>query len=273
MQQICSAIASLDDLPDVICFQEIETRSLRSFLSHHRHQPTETQFEALMQTLVSALLEHNKQAQYQGLYFPAHTYALGKMKLFSMGLGILVADRFKIESHNAQKPEDVTHRRIRALAKLKQSRICAHVRITDEEGMSYDLFNTHLSLPAFASKVFWTNYPGVGHGENQQMEVRQVTDFINDQKTSERFVVVGDFNAIPGTPVYELLIQNCLCPEDLGARWPTAGFMNLRMRLDHIFMGQGLRCEDLDDCHPFNASGHWTGLSDHVPLLARFYAV
>ena len=281
IREICSAIAQLEELPDVICFQEIETRSLRSFFSHKRGEPEETQFEALMQTLVSSFVEAGKFAQYEGLYFPAHTYAVGKTNLFTMGLGIVVSRRFVIEAHNSQYPQDVTHRRISALAKLKQSRICAHVRIRDENGVSYDLFNTHLSLPAFATKAFWTKYPGVGFGENQKREISQVADFINSQKISDRFVLVGDFNAIPGTPAYDLLFERlrltdpfctelALSPADLGSSWPTAGFMNLRMRLDHIFMGEGLVCVDLADCHPFTTSGRWTGLSDHVPLLGRF---
>jgi len=280
---ICEAIVSLSDIPDAICFQEIETRSIRSRMSQSRTRPKETQFEALMEMFATKLVQHKKRAEYHGVYFPAHAYSVGSVNLFTMGLGILVSNRFKIESHNAIEPCDVTHRRIAALARLKQSRICAHVRLLDSEGLSYDLFNTHLSLPAFASKGFWSRYPGVGFGENQKIEMAQVADYIVRRKASDRFLLVGDFNTPPNTPAYEYLCQklNVVDPfcgtENSASRasvrnWPTAGFMNLRLRLDHIFMGSGLRCVDLEDCHAFDVKGRWTGLSDHVPLLGRFSA-
>ena len=284
MRAICSAIAELDESPDIICLQEVETRSLRSFFSRDPQQPKATQFEGVMQTLASSLLAAKRDTEYQGFYFPAHAYALGPTNLYSMGLAMLVSKRFVVERENSASPQDVTHRRIRALAKLKQSRICAHVKIRDADGTEYDLFNTHLSLPAFASKVFWSKYPGVGFGENQKIEVEQVADFIQSRKSSERFVILGDFNASPGTPAYDIILQRLsltdpfcdqlsMSPADLSSHWPTAGFLNLRMRLDHIFMGSGLRCVDLEDCHPFTTAGRWTGLSDHVPLLARFCPV
>ena len=57
--------------------------------------------------------------------------------------------------------------------------------------------------------------------------------------------------------------------EDLSS-WPTAGFMRMRMHLDHVFAGGGLRWLDFDDTHPFgDASAPFHGLSDHVPMVAR----
>jgi endonuclease/exonuclease/phosphatase family metal-dependent hydrolase len=52
--------------------------------------------------------------------------------------------------------------------------------------------------------------------------------------------------------------------------WPTAGFMRLRMHLDHVFTGRGLRWLDFDDTHAFgDRTASFHGLSDHMPLVAR----
>lgn len=281
IHRICDAISGLDQLPDVICFQEIEQRSLRSFFSHDKRYPQETQFSGLQRILDETLQRQGKAIRYQGLYYPAHAYRVGKMPLFTMGLGILISPKFHIEAHNASAPHDVTFRRIAALAKLKQSRVCAYVRIRSPDNVSFEFFNSHLSLPAFATRQFWQNFPAVGYGENQQREVSQLAQFINQTAQSDRFFILGDFNAAPSTPSYRLLLAGTgtedpfcnhlgLSETELMTRWPTAGFMNLKMRLDHILIGPGIRCDDLQGSHPFTELGLWSGLSDHVPLLGRF---
>ena len=53
-------------------------------------------------------------------------------------------------------------------------------------------------------------------------------------------------------------------------RWPTAGFLNLRMHLDHIFSGAALSWLDFEDSAPFGVrEAKFHGLSDHVPLIGR----
>ena len=53
--------------------------------------------------------------------------------------------------------------------------------------------------------------------------------------------------------------------------FPTAGFMRLRMHLDHVFFGNGIRCIDLEGTARFGERrGAFAGLSDHVPLIGRF---
>ena len=37
-----------------------------------------------------------------------------------------------------------------------------------------------------------------------------------------------------------------------------------------MFVGAGVTVEDADGAHPFGQPGRWHGLSDHVPLIARF---
>ncbi|MEE2900754.1 MAG: endonuclease/exonuclease/phosphatase family protein [Myxococcota bacterium] len=283
MRLICKAIAGLRELPDIICFQEIEQRSLRSHFSHESNFPGETQFDGLQRTLEHALEQENKTMKYQGLYFPAHAYRIGKLSLFTMGLGILVSPHFHIESHNSGEPKDVTFRRIQSLANLKQSRICAHVRLRSPKDLTFDIFNTHLSLPAFATRQFWQHYPAVGYGRNQQKEVSHLAKFIQGTAQSDRYFIVGDLNAAPGTPSYKKLLMDTgaedpfcshlnVTEAELMKGWPTAGFLNLKMRLDHILVGPGITCHDLEDCHPFTELGRWSGLSDHVPLLGRFIA-
>ena len=51
----------------------------------------------------------------------------------------------------------------------------------------------------------------------------------------------------------------------------TAGFMHMRMHLDHIFSGGGVRWLDAEETRPFgDTRSRFHGLSDHMPLIARF---
>ena len=65
---------------------------------------------------------------------------------------VLVRKDLKVDWHNAEDPHDITHRRFGQKSKLKQTRICAHVTVSNGAGTSIDIFNTHLSLPNFFSK-------------------------------------------------------------------------------------------------------------------------
>jgi hypothetical protein len=47
--------------------------------------------------------------------------------------------------------------------------------------------------------------------------------------------------------------------------------MNMRMHLDHVFVGNGLRFVDFDGTHRFGQkNGLFRGLSDHVPIVGSF---
>jgi endonuclease/exonuclease/phosphatase family metal-dependent hydrolase len=91
---------------------------------------------------------------------------------------------------------------------------------------------------------------------------------------------MGDFNALPGSPVYKTLCDNGFCDafadhfkldEEALVKWPTAGFMNLRMHLDHMFTGSGLSWLDFAGSHRFGQrNGSFRGLSDHVPIVGTF---
>jgi endonuclease/exonuclease/phosphatase family metal-dependent hydrolase len=283
LEAIASALADLEHPADVVCLQEVETRSLRSRLSHTPGRLEETQLEALMAILEQKLAERTHRVRYRGYYFPAHVYRVGRATpIYTTGLAVLAANDLSIERHNADQPHDITHRRIQRVAKLKQSRVCAHLRLFDRHGTSLDLFNTHLSLPSFATPEFFSGgKPRMGYGKNQIHEIERLVRFIDEAKASDRYVVLGDFNSLPDSPAYNAMLERSkaldpfpkytgLSPAELRRAWPTAGFMHLRMRLDHVFIGPGLDCLDFDDTHPFGETGRWAGLSDHVPLVGRF---
>lgn len=277
---ITDAIAQLDTLPDVICLQEVETRSLRSTLSHTPSHLGETQIEAFMKRFDWALQGAERAHRYRPHYFPAHTYRLGQAQIYTTGLAVLVRDDDRVITAVGGHGE-ITHRRNGPSARWKQSRICAHVRVATNDGWDVDIFNTHLSLPAFFSKDFYRIPGRMGYGKNQEREIASLASFVQENRTSDRYLIVGDFNSLPGSPVYDQ-IQDVLkvrdpFPEVLGSTvdalrtgWPTAGFLRYRMRLDHIFAGPGLRWIDFEDTHPFGVASAWDGLSDHVPIVGRF---
>lgn len=292
MGRIADAIASLDPLPSIVCLQEVETRSIRSTVAHptERGAPRKTQLERFMEMLSASLAAAGKPDVYEAHYFPAHAYRLAaNTHVYTTGLAILAHADFAVDHHNAETPHDITYRfpsaKMHPIRRFKQTRICAHVRFRQRSQAArgagtIDVFNTHLSLPSTFSRAFWTEPRRLGWGPNQLEEAKNLRRFVERERASDRFVVVGDFNALPGSPVYELLVgergwidafgrRYNMTPAEL-AMWPTAGFMTLRMHLDHVFTGRGLKWLDFDETHPFgdrNAIFH--GLSDHMPLVAR----
>jgi endonuclease/exonuclease/phosphatase family metal-dependent hydrolase len=283
MKRIADAIAALKPLPAIVCLQEVETRSLRSTVAH-RTAPEDTQLEQFQQMLSMSLVAAGKTDTFQAHYFPAHTYRLSeKTKVYTTGLAILAHGDFMVDHHNAETPHDITHRRQSPARRMKQTRICAHLRFRHRTQRTFgpiDVFNTHLSLPSTLSKAFWTKPRRMGWGPNQLEEAKNLASFVEQERASDRFVVVGDFNALPGSPVYEHLVAGPawvdafaqrykLSVEEL-ASWPTAGFMRMRMHLDHVFAGRGIRWLDFDETHPFgDRTAAFHGLSDHMPMVAR----
>lgn len=277
---IATALAELDPAPDVICLQEVETSSIRSNLGRPRAHPTETQLESFMRQLGVAHGERGKQMPYQALYFRAHTYKLGDISLYTTGLAMLVnVQTLRVDLHNAEEPHGITHYHVARWKDRKQSRICAHIRLADPEGRPFHVFNTHLSLPTPFAREYWSIKDKMGWGGNQLQEAKRLAEFVGERADGEPFVICGDFNSPPGSPVYRFLREEAgmVCIEEaLGLadpcdprRFPTAGFMRLRMHLDHIFASPHIRFLDLADTHPFG-DGPFHGLSDHMPLIGRF---
>lgn len=277
--RIARSLATLDATPDLICLQEVETQSIRATSINRLWHPEETQLERVMTELHAALALANKRDRYTAYYFPAHTYRLTqRTNIYTTGLAVIARDTFVIGHHNAHKPHDITHRQ--RVKNLKQTRICAHVSFVHESGFTFDVFNTHLSLPSVFSREFWTGDARMGFAPNQLAEARTLADFVQREQRSPYFVVVGDFNSLPGSPVDRYLrsergFVDAFCQvrklsENEARAYPTAGFLNLRMHLDHVYSSPQLEWLDFADTHPFGEDGAFDGLSDHVPLIARF---
>jgi endonuclease/exonuclease/phosphatase family metal-dependent hydrolase len=276
--RIAGSVAALDPLPDFLCLQEVETQSLRSTSINKRWHPDETQIERVMTELHAALALANKADRYTAYYFPAHAYRLtSRTNIYTTGLAVIARDVFAIGHHNAHAPHDITHRR--GVKNLKQTRICAHVSFEHESGFTFDVFNTHLSLPSVFSREFWTSDARMGFAPNQLAEARTLADFVEREQRSPYFVVVGDFNSLPGSPVDRYLrderglvdafSQVRRMSEQEARAFATAGFLNLRMHLDHVYSSTPLEWLDFADTRPFGEDGAFAGLSDHVPLIAR----
>jgi endonuclease/exonuclease/phosphatase family metal-dependent hydrolase len=161
----------------------------------------------------------------------------------------------------------------------KQTRICAHLKVKDQAGHPFHIFNTHLSLPTPFNRAFWTTRDKMGFGPNQIEEAKTLSTFVRENAGDDPFIVCGDFNSPPGSPVYKYLCDEVgfQCAQLLLGQattprgFPTAGFMHLRMHLDHIFSGSKVRWLDLRDTHPYgDPAGPFYGLSDHVPLIGSF---
>jgi len=277
---IARALAALDPAPDVICLQEVETSSIRSNLGRPRPHPDQTQLESFMERMVQAWADWGEPMPYEAFYFRAHTYKLGEISIYTTGLAVLVnMHRLTVQEHNAAAPAGITHYHVQRWRDRKQSRICAHMRLVDPGGRPFHVFNTHLSLPTPFAREYWAVKEKMGNGINQIHEARRLAAFVRERAGDEPFVVCGDFNSPPGSPVYRLLCEEAgfegaqerlglVDPADPRA-FPTAGFLRLRMHLDHVFSGNGVRWLDLDGTHPFG-QGPFAGLSDHMPIVARF---
>jgi endonuclease/exonuclease/phosphatase family metal-dependent hydrolase len=278
MDGIARQLLRLDPLPDVVCLQEVETRSLRSTLAVPKSG--QTQLEAFMAVLAQDFATGRKNFPYEAFYFPAHTYRLRQTAIYTTGLAVLVnVERLMVRGHNVGAPHPITHHHVARLKEAKQSRICAHVRLETPSGGVLHVFNTHLSLPTPFARSFWAARAKMGFGHNQVQEAKKLVAHVHAVAGSEPFVVCGDFNSSPASPVYRLLTSeagwagaqeslkqiDALVPKGFA----TAGFLQLRMHLDHLFGGNGIRWVDLEGTSPFGG-GPFRGLSDHVPLIARF---
>jgi len=281
MRRIAEAIAALRPLPAIVCLQEVETRSIRSTVADPGEK---TQLERFMEVLSKALGQAGQRDAYDAYYFPAHAYRIAaNTHAYTTGLAVLAHSDLAVDHHNAEMPHDITHRRLHAVRKIKQTRICAHVRFRYREPRDgqrpIDIFNTHLSLPSALSREFWTKPKRLGWGPNQLEEARNLARFVERERGSDRFVVLGDFNALPGSPAYQYLVDEAGWGDAFAQRyrfsvadlasWPTAGFMRMRMHLDHLFSGKGLRWLNFDETRPFgDRESPFHGLSDHVPMVA-----
>ncbi len=270
MKRLARAICDRDDPPDIIALQEVETRSLRGGL----HASPQLDRFALL--LHEGFAERGHKRHYQTLYYPAHRYSLpGLPDLYTTGLATLVRDELHIEAHNAEEPHDITHVRLPAFKRWKQRRIAAHVRVgLPCAHASIDLFNTHLSLPAFFEVGPHRVPSHMGHGSNQVAEMSRLLEAIAECRGAGPAVVVGDFNSWPCSPAWTTLTEagfvdafadhhhhDAEILDNLG----TAAFGPRKMHIDHIFSTPDLSWQNFED-HAVDR-GPFAGLSDHAPKV------
>ncbi|WP_309896273.1 endonuclease/exonuclease/phosphatase family protein [Archangium sp.] len=283
-RRVAAALAALEPLPDIICLQEVETQSFRSSVAHRPGRPGETQLEAFMGRMEETFAHLRRPMPYEAFYFRAHHYKLGDFSLYTTGLAILVnTQRLAVDTHNVDAPHPITHHHVRMLRERKQSRICAHMRLMRlEDGLPLHVFNTHLSLPTPFARAFWSTREKMGNGINQLHEARALAQVVRHKSAGEPFLVCGDFNSPPASPVFHYLCDEAgfSCAQAKVGQidpkttrgFPTAGFMHMRMHLDHIFASDGIRWLDADETFPFgDTRSRFHGLSDHMPLIARFH--
>lgn len=281
-QGIALRLSELSPLADIICLQEVETVSLRAKIALKNARPKQTQLEDFMEEFENVFKAKSMLFPYEAFYFRAHTYRLGDTPLYTTGLAILVnLNRLKVEGHNVDSPHHITHHHTERWKDRKQSRICAHMRVATLQNQPLHIFNTHLSLPTPFAKGFWSQKDKMGFGVNQVKEAHTLAKFVHQHSKGEPFIVCGDFNSAPGSDVFKYLCSEAglICaqarlkqidPTSLRG-FPTAGFMRLRMHLDHLFSGGPLEWVDCDETFPIDhPKNKFNGLSDHTPLIGRF---
>jgi endonuclease/exonuclease/phosphatase family metal-dependent hydrolase len=278
LRRAARALASLDEPPELIVLQEVESRSLRSRFASPGGR---SQLGMLLEALETAFGARGRPMPFGAYYFPAHVHRVRGVALQSMGLAALVDERtLSVLHHNAHAPHQITNFHLEALRDRKQRRIAAHLDLRLAGDKPLHVFNTHLSLPTPFNRDFWLPGDRLGWGPNQLHEARTLAAFVRERARGEPFVVAGDFNALPGSPVYRFLTDEAgflSAHERLGLSdpahpraFPTAGFLRMRMHVDHLFLGGGLVPIDFEGTQPFgDRTSPFAGASDHVPLIAR----
>lgn len=276
LTRAAQAVASLTRPVDILALQEIDNESIRSGLGRSVTRDGSTQIDRFLWRL-NAFSQQKGGPQYEAWYYRAHGHHR-RVTLLSTGLAILVRKGLEVVLDNSDDPVDITHRRIRTLAALKQKRICAHARIRDESGGELDLFNTHLSLPSFFARTNGATGKRFGEADNQLHEIRAVLDYVGAQSNGCGTMLVGDFNSRPGSRVYQHVLErgnfrdayashHALSAEQV-ANIPSAGFMQMRFRLDHVFANDRVHIERFELANPFGPTHPFHGLSDHMPISA-----
>jgi endonuclease/exonuclease/phosphatase family metal-dependent hydrolase len=278
---IAEALAGLVPRADIVCLQEVETISLRSKIMYRRRSREETQLGSFMHRLAEAFASRGEMLPYEAYYFRAHTVGSAKNPIYTTGLAMLVSAQLRVDRHNQAEPQKITHAHVQMWRDRKQTRICAHMRLLLDGDRPLHVFNTHLSLPTPFARNFWTQRLKMGHGPNQLYEARALARFVRDLAGDEPFVVCGDFNSSPGSPVYQHLsdaagfrgaqeilgLIDCSFPKG----FPTAGVARMRMHLDHVFGSPQVLFHDMEGtCRFDDRESPFFGLSDHVPLIVRF---
>jgi endonuclease/exonuclease/phosphatase family metal-dependent hydrolase len=177
---------------------------------------------------------------YRPRYFPVHV-----SRLYTTGLAILVDEEQLTVAGEGLLP-------LTGDGARGERRACAHLSLRDRDGAPLHVFNAHLSLPSRLKRF--------GHGENQLAQAKAIHALVHERAGGQPFVLCGDFNARPASPVHQTFAALSAPAHSA----PTARLGPLRLRLDYLFGGNGVQWLDVDGVERFR------GLSDHLPLIARF---
>ena len=153
------------------------------------------------------------------------------------------------------------------------------MRVRSPGGTCIDVFNTHLSLPAFFARAQGPTGGRFGEAPNQMREAEALVQFLCSTGDLRYAVLAGDFNARPGSHVYRTILRATPLRDAIAEALsvghdqinglPTAGFGRRRFRLDHVFVGPGLAVECAVLAGGYSRRNPFWGLSDHVPLWVR----
>ena len=253
----------------------METRSLRSTLAF---RGTHTQLESFMAAFEGAFARANLAFPYDAFHFRAHTYQFRSTTLYTTGLAVIVnRNRLRVEGTTWEPPTPsptTTWPGSGTASRAGSAPTCGSPGL----GQSFHVFNTHLSLPTPFTREFWTDEGEDGLRAEPAHEAKKLAGFVQGHANGDPFVVGGDFNSPPALAGVPLPVGRGGIDRRPGVAeadrpvprgFPTAGFFRLRMHLDHLFGGNGIRWVDIAGTEPFGR-GPFHGLSDHVPLIARF---
>lgn len=269
---------AMSEVPaDLIALQEVEARSVRSAIAHRGGRGL--QLAAFVEALDEAYRVRGSPSPYSAYYFPAHVYRLGIVKFYTTGLAILV-NQNALSVIDRSAPHAITHLASPRLKRVKQARIAAHLELETATGRRFHFFNTHLSLPSPWSRSFWKDDFKLGFGLNQLEEAKSLLRFVGEVAAGAPHLIAGDFNSRPASSVYRYVVaQGRLrsIQEELGQvrsdapeAFATAGFLRMRMHLDHIFASPEFGALGLEGTLPFgDVRSRFHGLSDHSPIVAR----
>ena len=272
LKDISVALSRLNPLPDIVCFQEVEFKSLRAFRTVSQDK---AQIDTFTDAWAAVFSNQGKAFPYQSYYFPAHAYRFQNITFYTTGLAIFVRSAsFRVLEN--REPFVLTGKA--PFKQLKQKRICAHLLLEEmKTNKKLHVYNTHFSLPSPLTKRYWVSRKKMGFGQNQALEARRLLNYIKRTKDKTPFIVCGDFNAWPHSPVYEMLIARGQLTDirvllnEKEEDFVTAGFMNLRLHVDHIFSSGDIRWKNMKNTHRFgDRASPFHGLSDHIPLIAQF---
>jgi endonuclease/exonuclease/phosphatase family metal-dependent hydrolase len=275
------AVGALRPQPDFIALQEIDNVGIRTALGRtlrRRQGQPAPQLDRFVSCLNEACTSQGG-TPYAVLFFPAHGHN-GRGHLMSSGLTVLYRSQFSVADHNAPSPYDITCRRLKRWGKLKQTRICAWARFELGGGNQLNLFNTHVSLPAFLERSPDHAHGRFGEAVNQLQEVERLLTYVNSRRDDLPTLLVGDFNAAPDSSVYRRLVDGTefrdahahhlgVPGRDMNGR-PSAGLFRMRYRLDHLFCTQDVYFTSFSETLRHGENHRWKGLSDHTPVIGRF---